>query len=119
LKTVPRALRHLSTLERLDLRDNPTLAYPPYAEIQHDIFDNCKDLVFAYLTKHEDTISHRGRREALWPSLVLMYIAQTDKNCEQTFGKLPAEVIKRIESFALGDPYLSLPKKVDTICNTM
>jgi len=85
------------------------LVYPPYSMIRP--FNVAKKVLEFCKTQH-DIFTRRGRRKNMWKTLRLMYIAQVDPQCSETFGKLPVELIVLIEYFCIGEPYVE-PKETD------
>jgi len=85
------------------------LVYPPYSMTESF---NVADEVVKFCQTHPDIFTRRGRRKNMWKCNKLMYIAQVDPHCSETFGKLPVELIVLIETFCIGEPYVE-PKETD------
>jgi hypothetical protein len=42
----------------------------------------------------------------MWELSRLVYIGQTDAQCSETFGTAPMEILMKIESFVISEPYI-------------
>jgi len=87
------------------------LVYPPYSMIRP--FNAAKEVLEICQTQR-DIYTRRGRRKNMWKCNKLMYIAQVDPHCSETFGKLPVELIVLIESFCIGEPYVESKETDET-----
>jgi len=109
LRSLPEEIRLLTNLTYLNIWNNPELVYPPYSMIK---FCNVAKEVLEFCKTHNNIFTRRGRRKNMWECNKLMYIAQVDPQCSETFGKLPVELIVLIEYFCIGEPYVE-PKETD------
>jgi len=100
---LPSEIERLTNLTTLYLYDNPELVYPPYSMFYNR---NVADEVLEFCKTHNNIFTRRGRRKNMWNVIPLMYIAQVDPHCSETFGKLPTEVLNLIEYFAISEPYV-------------
>jgi len=113
---LPEEIGNLSILTHLYIKANEELVYPPHAvTISYTYFNVSREIV-EYCGTHKDIYSRHGRRKNMWKSLRLMYIAQCDDNCIETFRKIPIELIHVIETFAISDPYYEEKQKLKRNC---
>jgi len=103
LVSLPEEIGGLTNLTFLNLSYNPELVYPPYSMIKS--YNVAKE-VLEFCKTQPNIFTRRGRRKNMWKTLQLMYIAQIDPHCSETFGKLPTEVLNLIEYFAISEPYV-------------
>jgi len=108
LRSLPEEFGSLTNLTYLSLHNNKELIYPPYSMIKSF---NVAKKVLEFCQTHPNVFTRRGRRKNMWKTLQLMYIAQVDSHCSETFGKLPTEVLNLIEYFAISEPYIESKKR--------
>jgi hypothetical protein len=100
LKVIPDTLGNITSLNKVYNHCNHTI-YPPSG------LDAKKTV--EYIRNNLDIISVEGRTRNAWSGIRLMYIAQRDAGCIDTFAKLPNELIDEIRQYILSDPYFTTP----------
>ena len=104
---LPVSLRGLKRLKHLHLANNPDLIYPPAEMVSGHGWLNTLD----YIKDHYDhtPLTTFEKRMYVWNSVRLIYIAQRDTNCVSTFGKLPKELLWKIEQWVVHQSDLKAP----------
>jgi hypothetical protein len=101
LRIIPDTLGNITSLLEVYNYGNTTI-YPPSGLDEEKTAE--------YIRNNLDIISVEGRTRYAWSGIQLMYIAQRDDGCIDTFGKLPNELIDEIRQYILCDPYFTTPQ---------